>query len=202
LFSFHLLKRFKIFPPTPPSTQSQKRRYSGSQSTGDLKKMKVMIKDVRSRRTGRYLKSYRRSASKSRGLTAAQASSVAKIARSVVHSTAELKSYYTSWSSLQYDNLVSGFNPIYPISEGSTAETVIGEKMFLRNIQVSGFLYPNVASAGNTCMARLVILHSRDKLFVGSQSNIRSSTMFRANGSGFLPVDQLDRHKFRDLHDQ
>lgn len=154
------------------------------------------------RRARRYLKSYRRSVAKAGPLTRAQASSVAKIARSVVQSQAELKSYYTTWTSINYDNLVSGFNPIYPISQGATAETAVGEKIFLKDIQVSGFMYPAITTSfANSTMARLIVIHSRDKLFSGSQSNITSSNIFRANGSGYLTVDQLDRHKITVLHD-
>jgi len=135
-------------------------------------------------------------------LSKTQAKDVAKIARSVVQKAAESKSYYTNWTTLFYDGLLPGVNPCYNMSQNVTAETVLGEKIRLKNIQISGFIYTAITAGYlNSAMARIMVIHSRDKLFLANQSTVTATDMFRTGGSGFRPVDALDNHKITVLSD-
>jgi len=135
-------------------------------------------------------------------LSKTAAKDVAKIARSVVQKAAESKSYYTNWTQLFYDNLLVGVNPCYNLTQSSSAETVIGEKIRLKNIQVSGFVYTSIAAGYlNSAMVRIMVIHARDKLFTGNQNTVTSASVFRSGGSGFLPVDAIDQHKVTVLAD-
>lgn len=125
---------------------------------------------------------------------------VKAVVKQQIQKQAEAKSNYQAWASLNYDNLVTSVNPFYPLSQGSTAETMIGEKIHVKNLRVNGFMYNAIPSAtSNDCMVRMFLIHARDKLHSGSQSNITPADIFRSGGSGFRTVDSLDYHKIKVL---
>ena len=135
-------------------------------------------------------------------LSKSVAQDVAKIARSVVQKQAETKSYYTNWVHLLYDNRISAVNPIYNIGQGTTSEQIVGEKMFIKNIQVFGNLFPLVTAGWDkTCLARLIVCHARDKLITGNQGAIGASSFMRTGGTGTYPIDAIDLHKVKVLSD-
>lgn len=178
-------------PSPPPSPRLSKRSTSQSNAMANGNVIKSR------RRSGKA--SYRRSGSSRKALTAAQSKAVSKIAKSVTMKVAETKTLSTFWGSLMYDHLLSSINPIYQFSQGTTAESIVGEKIYIDSLDISGYMYAAIAATAN-CQVRHLVVHARDKLHTGAQSTVTKSSVFKDNGRPI--TDFIDTHKVDVVFDQ
>lgn len=135
-------------------------------------------------------------------LTASQKAEVSKIAKRVVLRQAETKSYYqSSTNATVFDTVGYARNLIYPIAQGATSETVIGEKLHIKNIRIKGQMLFNGTTEADK-MTRFVIIKS-EKDLTNSQASITLSDVFRATSNGSLAptVSSPDLHKIDLFYD-
>lgn len=148
---------------------------------------------------------YSKKSYKKKATRVTNAKSVMSIARTAakqeLNKVVESKSQLETWTTLFDDNLVTSVNPFYLLSQGTTSETIIGEKIFVKNIKVGGFLYQyNSVSSTEQLMYRFLLVKARDKLHTGAQSTITATNVFRS-GTGFNTIDPVDMHKVTVLFD-
>lgn len=126
---------------------------------------------------------------------------VARIARSVTLKAAETKSYFAGYNLTPLDNSWNAQNLIYPIAQGSNAENVIGEKMFLKNIRFKGWAaIANGSTTTATRIARMVVFATK-KALTNSSVLITTSDLCRTGGLNYAPAAHIDLHKVDVLYD-
>lgn len=132
-----------------------------------------------------------------------QITAIRNIARSVALRAAETKSKLSTVSGSLFDAVVYGRNICYNLSQGTTSETYIGEKIFLKNFHFKGQIAFNGTTERDKS-GRLMIIYTDTQLTTSSSfSALTTSDVFRVGTSG-LPSQVLhaDLHKVRVLYDQ
>lgn len=130
--------------------------------------------------------------------TAAQ---VAKIARAVTLRTSETKSYYSTYTTSPLDDNYVAQNLIYPISQGAGSENIVGEKMFLKNIRLKGFMQINQPNATTTTRCARIIVFATKKQLTNSQTIITDTDLVRTGGASSSLCEHVDLHKVDLLYD-
>lgn len=127
---------------------------------------------------------------------------VAKIARKVTLSAAETKSYIAGYSIIPADNVWNAQNLIFPITQGSSAEAVQGEKMYIKNIRFNGFVaINNPASTSTTRSCRMVVFATKKPL-TNSSAAITATDLVRSGGTANSMCQHIDLHKVDLLYDR
>lgn len=123
------------------------------------------------------------------------------VAKKAVMQVAETKSYLNNnSSSVLLDNTTYATNLIYGMSQGTTAETYIGEKIHLQSIRLKGFLYTSITSA-NTKMFRITVIRTKKALTSSSSfAAITGTDVYRPYS--FIPQAHVDLHKVDSLYDR
>lgn len=144
----------------------------------------------------------RRMFRKTRKVPVYTASQVARIARSVTLKTAETKSKLDNYAATNLgDNAVRAWNLTYPLSQGVTSESVLGEKINLKNIRIMGFSRVNSGSGNNnTKIVRLIIFKATKQLASSTPINITPTDLYRNNVTP--PQNHVDLHKVDLLYDK
>lgn len=125
---------------------------------------------------------------------------VVKIAKKVVMRAAETKSSITNYSVSPLDGQWNASNLSFYINQGSTAEDVVGEKIFLKSINIRGSIFTQNPNAGIPTQCRLVLFRTKQNLTTGS-TIITSSDLVR-NPVPTNPVQHhIDLHKVDLLYD-
>jgi len=121
---------------------------------------------------------------------------VSQIARQSTLRLAETKSpIFTSTRSPSSDFYYAS-NLIYPITQGTTSESVIGEKMFLKNISIRVLYKSSTSLASPTSLQhiRVAVVKSK-KDFTNTHSSITTSDIMRTPLASSPIVDTYDNHK-------
>lgn len=125
---------------------------------------------------------------------------VTKIAKKVVMRAAETKSSLTNYNTTPVDGVWSASNLTFPIGQGSTAEDVVGEKIFIKSINVRGNIYLQNANNGATTITRLVVFRSKQNLTTGTAA-ITSTDLVRSPVATNPQQHHIDLHKVDLLYD-
>lgn len=125
---------------------------------------------------------------------------VVRIAKSVVHRSAETKSYVRYVSATPLDNVCYAINVIGRIGQGNSSETVIGEKMYMKNLRVRGFTYSNNATF-TTKQLRILVIRTKQQLTTTEAVISGLTDVFRTGTTTLTPVAHIDLHKSDVLYD-
>lgn len=125
---------------------------------------------------------------------------VSKIAKKVVLKAAETKSSLTSYSMTPLDGVWAASNLNFPIGQGDTAEDVIGEKVYLKSINIRGNIYIATPEAGITTLARVVVFRTKQNLTT-STASITATDLVRSPASTNPQQHHIDLHKVDLLYD-
>lgn len=128
-----------------------------------------------------------------KGLTKTQTKAVATIAKKATLKVAETKSYISSSTRSPVSDLYYASNLIYPITQGTTSETVIGEKMFLKNIHIRLFYKTAIGLGAAQQTVRFMVVQAK-KDFTNSHGTVSYLDLMRGVG-GTPSVDFPDHHK-------
>lgn len=143
----------------------------------------------------------RKTAPASGPFTKTQTSAIARIAKKVDLKLAETKSFIsTSTRSATSDSWYAS-NLIYPISENTGNENVIGEKMYLQNIKVRVSYVSASARGASPQFLRVAVVKAK-KDYTNSHALITSSDLVRTPGAAQTIDDFIDEHKvikFKDF---
>jgi len=130
------------------------------------------------------------------------AKKVAAIARRVTMKAAETKSYLQNSFLDPVDDLIGCQNLIYPISQGTGAGSIIGEKLYIKNIRIKGRLYSNTATNKNSKLCRIIVFRTKKQLTNTSTNSILSSDLFQNSVGGLAAKGHVDLHKVQLLVDK
>ena len=136
------------------------------------------------------------------GLNAKQKKAVTAIAKKTTLKVAETKSAISNRVTDLFNDLVYAQNLNYFLSQGSTAESIIGEKFFLKNIYIKGRFYSyNTSGAGTSPLhCRLMIVRTK-KALTNTFVAISTDDVFRGVTSEFASVGFPDLHKVDVIKD-
>lgn len=126
--------------------------------------------------------------------------------KKVVHKDAETKSPITNngvSGVLLFPDLVYAQNLNHFIAQGLTAETIIGEKIFIKNIRAKLLMFAlNSVSAGQTDTTfRVAFIRTKQPL-TSTNTNITTVDVFRNNPQAVASQGHLDLHKVDVLYDK
>lgn len=130
---------------------------------------------------------------------------VAKIAKKVVMKAAETKSSLTNYGINPLDGIWNAVNLSFPIGQGDTAEDVIGEKIFLKSINLRISVFTQNNNAGTTSIGRVVVFRSKSQICTSSTAVLTTSTteLTRSPVNTSAPhTAHIDLHKVDLLFDQ
>lgn len=125
---------------------------------------------------------------------------VAKIAKKVVMKAAETKSSLTNYNMTPVDGVWVANNLTFPIGQGSTGEDVIGEKIYLKSINIRGNIYLANQNSGATTISRMVVFRSKQNLTTGTTA-ITATDLVRSPASTNPQQHHIDLHKVDLLYD-
>lgn len=127
---------------------------------------------------------------------------VARIARQVTLKTAETKSYIANIADSVTDNVYRVVCLNYGMVEGNTAETRVGEKVFIKNVRIKGTAL-NTSGGGASMLqriGRITVFMAKKNLATSSPSTLTTrSDVFR--GTAYIHSDHVDLHKVTLLYD-
>lgn len=126
---------------------------------------------------------------------------VARIARNVALKAAETKSFISNVSGgSQTQDAVVATNLIYSIGQGVTAESVIGEKVFIKNIHLKGYFNTDTTNDA-ACTLRCALVRTK-KALTNSRASITVTDAFRTNVTNEAALGHFDLHKVDVLWDK
>ena len=138
------------------------------------------------------------------GLNARQKKAVTAIAKKTTLKIAETKSAVSVYQTDLFNDLVYALNLNYFLAQGSTSETIVGEKFFLKNIYLKGRFYSyNTASPGNSPLhCRLMVIRTK-KALTNTFASQTISDIFRGSAVEVATTGFPDLHKIdviKDVH--
>lgn len=130
-------------------------------------------------------------------------SAVQKIAKKVILRAAETKSSLSNFGLNNIDSQWGVANLSFPIGQGDTAEDVIGEKIFLKNIRMRCDFTTQNNNVGQTTVFRAIVFRSKNTITTGTAALVPVTTqLMRAPITGSISAQQVDLHKVDLLYDQ
>lgn len=140
---------------------------------------------------------------KTTGLTAEQASAVRAISKQVVLNTAETKSFIQTTSAALFNDLVYAQNLNFGLQQGVTADQLIGEKIFIKNIYARYKLVgTNNATASNENTAIRVLVIRTKKALTNTFASITKGDVFRGSSFNMAYSGLVDLHEVDLLFDE
>lgn len=136
-------------------------------------------------------------------LPANQIRLIKSIATKAARSVSETKSELLSNDRLTADGIVYAQNLNYQIAQGVTSQNVIGEKIFLKNINIHGYAV-NLAGSTNDSpiTVRLCVVRTETPLTTTTPSAINATDVFRSATGKLARQGHVDLHKVDLLYDK
>lgn len=136
-------------------------------------------------------------------LSANTSKQVRAIAKKVVLREAETKSAIFQTGNNHYHDLVYAQNLIFGIAQGTSANSIIGEKLLIKNINLKGVItnLNNTSATNSSLMFRTVIIRTKTPL-VNTFGVITQDQVFRQNYLEPATTGMLDLHKVDVLYDK
>lgn len=136
------------------------------------------------------------------GLNAKQKKAVTAIAKKATLKVAETKSSISIRLADLFNDLVYAQNLNFHLAQGQTAETIVGEKLYLKNIYIKGRFYSyNTAGAGNSNLhCRLMVIRTK-KALTNTFSSITYDDVFRGSTTEIAESGFPDLHKVDVIKD-
>lgn len=132
-----------------------------------------------------------------KGLTKTQSKAVTVLAKKATMRIAETKSFISQSTRSAVSDFYYASNLIYPLSQGTTAETIVGEKIFLKNMHLRVFYKTDAARAASPQTLRIMVVQAKKDL-TNTHTSITASDVMRTGGST-PAVDYPDIHKISVL---
>lgn len=138
----------------------------------------------------------------SKKITGMSVQQVSRIARSVTLRAAETKSYLKDIGNTnQPDDALRVWNLNYGISQGTTAEGIVGEKLHLKNIRIQGIVNSATQGNSNTKTVRMLVFKTKKALATGTSGiDVTVTDVMRSNIGTFR--NHVDLHKVDLLYDR
>lgn len=133
-----------------------------------------------------------------------QVATIARIeAQKVVNKNSETKSALFSASHAPTDDTVIVNNLVYSMTQGTSAETLVGEKFNLKNIHFRFNIFNNVGGSTNsdTKVYRLIVFRTKKPL-TNSSTTITPTDLFRTNVPNLASRAHVDLSKVSLLYDK
>jgi len=150
-----------------------------------------------------YKKTYQKKATV-KGLTQVQKKAVTTIAKKVTYKVAETKSALNpNLAYSHFDDAIYAQNLNFFMAQGSNSEQIVGEKFFLKNINIKGsFSNINSTITGNgTLTWRLAIIRTKKQL-TSTALSVSPLDIFRTNTVQQASVGMIDLHKVDLIYDK
>lgn len=125
---------------------------------------------------------------------------VRKITRSELLKSAETKSAYNNFATATVNNEQTyAYNLNYFIQQGASAENVIGEKVYIKNINLRGYFSSTTGS--EALIGRMLLIRTKTPLGA-ALINATSTDIFRSTLSRRAALSHVDLHKVDLLFDK
>lgn len=132
--------------------------------------------------------------------TKSQTSAIAKIAKKVDLRLAETKSFISTSTRSATSDIWYASNLIYPITENTGNENVIGEKMYITNMKFRVSFVSATARTSTPQFLRVAVVKAK-KDFTNSHSAITNTDLIRSPAAAQTADDFIDQHKVIKLKD-
>lgn len=134
-----------------------------------------------------------------------QVTAIRNIARSVALKAAETKSKLSSLNGSMTDAVVYARNICFNLAQGTTSETYLGEKIYIKNFHFKGQIAFDGTKTDRGKNYRLMVIKSDTNYTTSSSYGtvMTYSDIFRTSSNSALPCHALhaDLHKVRVLYD-
>lgn len=133
------------------------------------------------------------------------AASFNKAVKKVVYGVAETKSFIANAAFNLADGSVYAINLNFPLIQGSNAENIVGEKLFLKNIYVKGEMFQvNSATVSNLPSYQRVLIIRTKKPLTNTNVSITPTDVFRLGTATnrWSTNGMVDLHKVDLLYDK